>query len=114
MALALESSRHIPCAVSLRFADGTWNVPATLRVKLSGFPSGEMHQGPDGPRSPAFLAAVRGRNDSASKKELFQCREFFVRAVYLVPASEAANGFNRRTSASRLSENFLFQTGESK
>ena len=33
MALTLESSRHIPCAVSLRFADGTWNVPATLRVK---------------------------------------------------------------------------------
>ncbi len=32
-ALTLESSRHIPCAVSLRIADGTWNVPATLRVK---------------------------------------------------------------------------------
>ena len=28
-ALTSESSRHIPCAVSLKTADGTWNVPAT-------------------------------------------------------------------------------------
>ena len=33
MALTLESSRHIPCAVSLRIADGTWNVPATYPTK---------------------------------------------------------------------------------
>ena len=33
MALTLESSRHIPCAVSLRSADGTWSVPATPPVK---------------------------------------------------------------------------------
>ena len=33
MSLALESSRHIPCAVSLGNADGTWNVPATLLAK---------------------------------------------------------------------------------
>ena len=32
MALTLEGSRHIPCAVSLRNADGTWNVPATLTL----------------------------------------------------------------------------------
>ena len=30
MALTLESSRHIPCAVSPATADGTWNVPATV------------------------------------------------------------------------------------
>ncbi len=33
MALPLESSRHIPCAVSQRIADGTWNVSATLPTK---------------------------------------------------------------------------------
>ena len=55
-----------------------------------------------------------GRNRGATQKSLFQCREFFGRPVYLVPASEAANGINRRVSASRLSENFLFQTGESR
>ena len=33
MALTLEGSRHIPCAVSLKNADGTWNVPATLLTK---------------------------------------------------------------------------------
>ena len=46
---ARESSRHIPCAVSPRSADGTWNVPATsphgdasdvavLRSLLAAFP----------------------------------------------------------------------------
>ena len=32
MALSLESSRHIPCAVR-KWQDGTWNVPATQRGK---------------------------------------------------------------------------------
>ncbi len=33
--MTLESNRHIPCAVSLQFADSTWNVPAYLAGKVS-------------------------------------------------------------------------------